>query len=158
MKPIAQKVVDAGLVPKHTLLLFKRWGYMDPEQTEVPDTALAKHKELEEGFTQFVEELDTLLEEKQDEEIKETRFSITLGDPFQVRWLYEEDQCYLETQDAPFIVFHDETGRLIFPTQFDPTDRYFVAVAKDDRFHVTDCVPLWHGDTLYAYQVEVEPF
>ena len=161
MKPISQKVIEAGLVPKHALLLFKRWGYLDPEDTDLPEEGpeAAKGDQLKEGFIQFVEELDTLLEAKAEEEIKETRFSITLKDPRSVKWLREDKHGnFVDMGDWTLVVFSDEVGRLIFPPSENPAHCRFRIIATKERMEVTSCTPLWHGDTLYAYQVEAEPF
>lgn len=159
MKPIIKKVIEAGLIPKHTLLLFKRWGYLEPEATDVDIPESVTSKELKAGFIRFVEELDELIEAKADEGIKETRFAITLKEPFRIKWLREDKYSnYIVSDDWIVVVFQDEAGRLIFPPSADPTDRKFIVMSNNERFEITTCTPLWYGDTLYAYQVEATRF
>ncbi len=164
MKPISKKVIEAGLIPKHTLLLFKRWGFLDPKDDILPDTqtALTSAENLKQGFIRFVEELDELLEEKAEEEPKETRFSITLKEPFAVEWLREDKHgCWVEYSapyDETLVVFKDEADRLIFPPSHDPNGRHFRIKKSKIHYEVIESTPLWYGSTLYAYQVEAEPF
>lgn len=163
MKPISKKVVEAGLVSKHTLLLMKRWGYMDPEQ-ELPEdgesTSMAQrvHSEIKVSFTKFVDDLDQLLEEKETEDIKETKFSITLTDPFQIIRLYEKYGNY-EEFGSPIIIFRDETGRMVFPPSEMPgLGDMFEMMDSKDWYEITEVAPLWSGNTIVAYQVEAEKF
>lgn len=76
MKPISKKVIEAGLVPKHTLMLMRRWGYLDLETC--PDIIPTMQDDLKQGFLKFVEELEELIaaEEEDDYDIKETEFSL----------------------------------------------------------------------------------
>lgn len=162
MKPITKKVIEAGLIPKHTLLMFKRWGYLDPEDTSLPEgskAVIATADQLKAGFTQLVEELDTLLEEKAEEGIKETRFSVMLIDPFRIKWLVEDKHGnWTSRHELPIVVFKDEAGNMIFPPSAgDPADRRFEMYNSKIQYEITSSVPLWYGDTLYAYQVEAEP-
>lgn len=166
MKPIAKKVIEAGLVPKHTLMLMKRWGYMDPEDTtSVATSGLISTEvgkvasDVENGFTQLVEELDELLEAKNEEDIKETKFSITLCNPFRVMWLTKDKYGNYRNYGTQFVVFHDEADRLIFPASEEPSlDSSFEAMVSGDCFHVENVTPLWSGDLIIAYQVETRPF
>ena len=76
MKPISRKVIEAGLVPKHTLLLMRRWGYLDPESC--PEILPTIQDDLKQSFLKFVEELEELLDAEDEDyyEIKAIDFSL----------------------------------------------------------------------------------
>lgn len=145
MKSITKKVIEAGLVSKHTLLLMQRWGYLEPEATPIHGTM---QTDLKEGFAKFVEELDELLAEEDDGDIKETKFSITLRNPSLVKW-------YVPTGDNnPIIVFTDESTQLIFPASEDPQpgDRFY-AIDTQNLYEITTVIKLWSGSNVIAHQV-----
>lgn len=155
MKPISKKIAESGLVPKHTLLLMQRWGYLDPEEPLTTEAEVIQ-EEIREGFAQFVEELDTLIEAKDEEEMKETKFSITLQDPFRVTWLSEKYGNWSAYGDF-IVVFRDEAERMIFPSSESPhIGMRFEVLLDKSWYEVTECTPLWSGDTIVAYQVEAE--
>ncbi len=141
MKEISKKIIEAGLVDKHTLRLIQKWGYLDGgvENTKLEETKASFHE--------FVDDLDSLLDAKDEEDIKETRFSIILNNPTIVAWAGDEDNT--------FVVFHDETDNLIFAPGSKPEvlNRFWVMKTKK-IYTVEEVVPLWYGDTLYAYQVK----
>jgi hypothetical protein len=158
MKPISKKVIEAGLVPKHTLLLMQRWGYMDPETDDIDQDPILQtvHSDLKEGFAKFVDELDELLEAKQEEDIKETSFSLLLKNPFRIMWLSEKYGNY-STYGDPVVVFKDDLDRLVFPASEEcHVGRMFSRMTDESWFEITEVTPLWADDTLAAYQVEVE--
>lgn len=155
MKPITKKVIEAGLVPKHTILLMQKWGYLDPEATADVDERVVHH-DIKSSLTKFVEELDELLEAKKDEDIKETSFSITLRSPFRIMWLYEKYGNY-STYGDPIIAFKDEMDRIILPASESPSEgRLFSRLSDEAWFEITSCTPLWADDTIVAYQIEAE--
>lgn len=158
MKPITKAVIDAGLIPKHTLMLFKRWGYLDPDATEIPEetTAMTRTaREIKDSLHSFVEELDALIEEKAEEPIKETRLSITLRNPFRIQLLFEDKYGNWIEGGEDFVVFHDEADYLIFAPSIEiHMGSKFINVATKDWYEVYSHAPLWHDDMVYADQVE----
>lgn len=145
MKPITKKVIEAGLVPKHTILLMQRWGYLEPEASDIP----TMQADLKEGFIQFVEDLEELIEEEAEKDIQETKFSITLRDPFLVYWIGD-------AKPRSVIVFKDESGHLIFPASEGVRlgDIFQTAETKELQ-EIISVVRLWSGSDIVAYQVDV---
>jgi hypothetical protein len=144
VKDISKKIVEAGLVDKHTLVLMQRWGYLDGT---VETTKLEQTKET---FRDFVDDLEGLLDAKDEEGIKETRFAILLSNPINVSWIRDEEN--------PFIVFHDEADNLIFAPGTTPEVGDCFMVVKTRKLNlIEEVTPLWYGDTLYAYQVRYTP-
>jgi len=160
MKPITKKVIEAGLVSKHTLMLMQRWGYLDPEATEL-NNAIEISDGLTNGFVKFVEELDELLMEEEDEEIKETRFSMTLRDPMLVAWDFDLEMG-VEIKDM--VIFRDEFNNLIFPSSSVPHIGYKFKILDSDNlkeigkwFEITRLTTLWAASCPIAHQVEAIP-
>lgn len=145
MKPITKKVIESGLVHKHTVMLMQRWGYLEPEAASIHGIM---QTDLKEGFSKFVEELDELLAEEDDGDIKETKLSITLRNPSLIKW-------YVPTgDDNPIIVFTDESTQLIFPASEEPQsgDRFY-AVDTRNLYEITTVTKLWSGSDVIAHQV-----
>jgi hypothetical protein len=152
MKPISKKVVEAGLVDKHTVRLMQKWGYMSIGPDD-DNPGKQVQRDCRESLTEFVDDLDNLLAQEEEVGIKETRLSITLTDPLKVTWV---------GTDSPFVIFRDEAGKFIFPaSHIIENGMRFSSVLSGGRrgtsFMITDHVPLWHDDVLYAYQVDAFP-
>ncbi len=156
MKPISKKIIEAGLVPKHTLMLMQKWGYMDPESKDADQQIV--QLDIKDTFSKFVDELDELLEAKNEEDIKEISFSITLRNPFRILWLAEKNGNYF-THSNPIIAFRDEMDRIILPASESPSvGNYFSRLSDEHWFEITSVTPLWADDTIVAYQIEAEQF
>lgn len=116
MKELMKKVIEAGLVPKHTLQLMERWRMIPT----VEDTRIPSKEELElrtqEQLTAFAEEIGALLEEKTDmPELRETDLELEhvfhkSGQPASV--LLEMGSQKLSIDG--FVVARTRDGRIVF--------------------------------------------
>lgn len=76
MKPLVKRVLEAGLVDKHTAQMLERWGQLDQGAAD-----LVGQKQLtEKTLTQFVEELDELMETEK-ETYKQTTLDVFVTSP-----------------------------------------------------------------------------
>ena len=57
MRKLSEKIVEAGLVPKHALQLMERWRLLDPAGVQAQEDA------TQEQLLSFVKEIDALLED-----------------------------------------------------------------------------------------------
>lgn len=102
MKRLMQKVLEAGLVPQHTLELMKHWQIV-PEDAQVGDVSDADQEKL----LSFVKDIATLLEE--DREIPEMRETAL-----------DMDQLYLTAIMVPvFITGGNQLVQVELPTARD---------------------------------------
>jgi len=147
MKPIVQKILESGLVNKHTALLMEKWGTLDRGASE-----LVGKEDLREAsestLMKFVEELDSLIEEEYRNN-HETRLSIALGEPFLVQ--------PLRWTTGKIVVFLDEMENFIFPKDLYPdwllpTGR-FRRINDDQVWEIDEVTPLFVGEHRYAHQV-----
>lgn len=140
MKPLVKKILEAGLVDKHTARMLERWGQLeDGAEDLVGQRRIASQKTLEE----FVEDLEGLLETEGD--VKETRLEIQVRRP--PAELYNR-------RLGTFAAVQDEMGRYIVS----PVNKLYRGDAISDdagNMEVLEVEPLYHGEKLVAYQVTV---
>lgn len=145
MKEIVKKILEAGLVDKHTALLMEKWRSIDVGAADMVGKEDIR-KVSEEALTQFVEELDVLVEQERTS-FRETRLSVTMKEPTLVFWV----RC----PSNKFVVFRDEMGNFVFPVSewahIMERKRFQTA---EDMWEVTQHTPLIVGMTQYAHLVE----
>ena len=142
MKELTKKVIEAGLIDKHTTHLFEKWGAIDPEEADQVKRKEATKKTLEE----FAEAIDGLMATSY--MVKETQFEAYVTGPYNLR--HEEDgpitQCYKD----PF-------GRyLIKSTEIEPFTRGDSVYIDGRERQLLDFEILYKGDKPSMLQLLVE--
>lgn len=101
---LSKKVIEAGLVPKHTLQLMKMWG-MVPEDAEEKDLSiLGDSSDLNKMAEELVSDIEELVAVERDiPELRETRLDI--DDLFEAHkvpvWLEGEQVQSMAAVDLP---------------------------------------------------------
>lgn len=72
MKELMQKVIEAGLVPKHTLQLLEKWKLVELGGIAHPPTAAELERRTQEELLGFAQDIASLLEERTMPEMHET--------------------------------------------------------------------------------------
>jgi hypothetical protein len=148
MKDIVKKVLEAGLVSKHTALLMEKWGTLDRGASDLVDSENI-HEMSEKTLLRFVEDIEALIERERDS-VRETALSIRMANPFQVSLSRSSGIR------VPYVVFKDEMGRFIFPSyaheEISEGD-IFTRVTTGEKWKVTEVVPLYVGEDLCAVRV-----
>ncbi len=148
MKKLSERIIEAGLVDKHTLRLFERWGAVMPGEIDT-----IERRELTKAtISEFVDDIENLLEESS--ELKETRLEIVIKKP---------PQMYFCQGLGTFVAVEDELGRLIVgPNDIlrrgdvvSPPQERGSRIVPPNR-QVLEVEPLYQGDKLHAYQVTLE--
>lgn len=140
MKTLTEKIYEAGLVDKHTMQLFERWGAVMPGDIDTVERRIITEKGLEE----FAEDIEQLL--AQSTEVKETRLDITIKRP-PVEFLSA-------SVGGMFSAVEDEMGRLIVSPRVKLHRGEVITPVPPGRARtVLDTEPLYCGDDVYAYQV-----
>lgn len=69
MKELTRLVLKSGLIDKHAEILMERWGCLDPGLSYSPsvyiideNTTLESKKQIQQALTNFIEELELLLQ------------------------------------------------------------------------------------------------
>ena len=156
MKKLTQKVIEAGLVPRHTLELMKYWQLVPHDATE----ADMEDADMDKMFG-IVEELAQLLEEDQEiPEIKETRLDI--GNSFEARKgravLYADTTPSRSRLDLE--ISRDRLGNFIIPN----VDRAIELYARpgtrivwlESEYDVTEVLPNYEDTSLTYYVCHVQ--
>jgi len=76
MRDLSKKIVEAGLVPKHTLQLMERWKMLDPVDIHCAPSREELESRTKEQFTAFAGEIADLLEETSLPEMQETDLAL----------------------------------------------------------------------------------
>lgn len=145
MKELVKKILEAGLVSKHTALLFEKWKAIDDGASDIVGKEDIR-KVSEESLAQFAEELSVLIE-KERTSFQETKFSITMGDPKLAFWV--------QFPNSKIVVFRDEMEHFIFPP--DETLHLWTGnrfQTDEGTWEIEDSDPLHVGDRRYAHLVK----
>ena len=144
MKPLVKKILEAGLVDKHLARMFERWGQLEGGSENLVGTRQITQQTMHE----FVEELEILLA---DDEIRETRFDVSVSKP--------PVELYCPTVGI-FYAVEDMMGNYIVSPSvtLHRGSRIYQDVASTDKPHLTvlEVEPLYQGDTLVSYQVTTD--
>lgn len=145
MKELVKKILEAGLVNKHTALLMEKWRAVDDGAADIVGKEDIR-KVSEEALSQFAEELSVLIE-KERTSFQETRLSITMGDPELAAWV--------QFPHSKIVVFRDEMGHFIFP----PDEALHLRMGnrfttEEGIWEIVGANPLHVGDKKYAHLVE----
>jgi len=146
MKELVRKILEAGLVDKHTALLLEKWKAVDDGAAELVGKEDIR-KVSDEALTQFAEELSLLVEEER-ASFRETKLSITMKEaPILVAWV--------QFPRSKIVVFQDEMGHFVFPIDealnLRTGNRF---QSKDTTWEIVDADPLHVDDRKYAYLVK----
>ena len=142
MKPIVRKILESGLVSKHTALLMERWGYL-----ENGAHGLVGKEDLREAsdevLRQFLDDIEALIDEER-ESFRETKMSIQVGDPI----LAVVSGC------VKVVIFKDEMGNFMFPAggnfPIDIGEKFHIG---RDAYIVEEKIPLYKENQIYGIQV-----
>lgn len=145
MKELVKRILEAGLVSKHTALLMEKWKALDADAAQIVGKSDIR-KVSDEALVQFAEELSVLIE-KERTSFHETKLSITMGDPMLVAWV--------QFPRSHIVVFRDEMGSFIFP----PDEALHLRMgnrfqSEEDTWEIVESHPLHVGDRRYAHLVE----
>jgi len=72
MKELSKKIIEAGLVPKHTLQMMEKWKMLDPSDVHAVPSKEELESRTKEQLTSFAEEIAGLLEDTALPECRET--------------------------------------------------------------------------------------
>jgi len=142
MKELVKKILESGLVDKHTALLMEKWKSVDDGAASM----VSRREVSEISLEQFAEELAVLIE-KERTSFQETKLSLTMGDPVLVAWV--------QFPHSRIVVFRDELGNFVFP----PDEALHLRTgnrfqSKEDTWEIVSSNPLHVGDKKYAHLVE----
>jgi len=148
MKKIVEKILESGLVDKHTALLLEKWGQLERGASDVVGKNDLR-KASEDALIKFAEEIDDLIEETK-QELRETRLQIEVGEPLLVHWA----DPFLEHKT---VVFRDRAGDFIFPLS-EQKNLYPGALftINEKGWRIYSSQKLYKGDQVYAIQVWAE--
>jgi hypothetical protein len=161
MSKLTDKVVQAGLIPDHTLRLLARWGCLSPEEMakfhELPDQTKQKYDATLQQLLQLVNEIEELLEEKTLEtDIREVDLDA------QAKLKAEGEQYWVCTNnDAVWIdATRDRLGRFILPAaaapRLRPGDKITVPGAVPRAFEIVDVEPRYEDNVVAWHVCQVE--
>jgi hypothetical protein len=151
MKPIVKKILESGLIDKHTALLMEKWKALDEGSSNLVGKEDLK-KASEASLIQFAEEVEEIIDGSQ-EARQETRLAVSVGEPILISWVLSE-----EKEAAPVVVFRDEMGNFIFPPAMDPNLLIMNRFRTSDGsiWVVTDITALSIADQRYAFEVSAK--
>lgn len=158
MKPVVKKVLESGLVSKHTAKLMEKWGSLDRGASSLVDSEVVQ--KTEQALADFAEELDELVSRER-EKIQETKLCINIGNPVLVTWVLvdvggKNYDALTKTRKIP--VFRDEMGNFLFPTTEEPfisEGNKFEETSSGKVHEIKEFVPLYMGEYPYGIQVTV---
>lgn len=150
MKPLTRKLIESGLLDKHTIAMMQRWGQWDSGTIgnavmESSNPAAVSLKEMtEEGLEEFAEELSELLEQRS--EIHETRLEMQVKEKTLIH------DHLGKSQEGYF----DLAGNLIIPVPLRlRVHRGSRLRANTQTYQVLDMDPVYQNDEMVALQVTV---
>lgn len=152
MKPLVKRILEAGLVDKHTVKLLEKWKHLDDGASNIVGNKDVR-KVSARALVTFAEEIEDLVESSREAE-RETRLAIQVGEPFLIRWKSSSQEPHQSS--ANIVVFKDNMGNFIFPPTAEALlmrREQFVEISDGTVWSVVDYVPLYVGDVMYAYQV-----
>jgi len=156
MKPLTKKVVEAGLVPRHTLELMKHWQLVPDGAREADVSDADQEKMLE-----FVRDIAVLLEDEQDiPEIKETVLDADVVFEDAVMTIaYADTRPERTRYDVQ--VARDRLGNFLIPYVGQPTEivaRPGTRIWWKDgaEFEVVEVLPSYEEDKLTWYVCRVQ--
>lgn len=143
MKQLVKKVLEAGLVSKHTAQMFEQWGTLQPGDPELVGKMLVTEKTLE----AFADDVEALLATEA-ESVRETRLDITV----------KSEVVFMTADGATAQAYVDELGRFVMPiTQNMPGLRRGVTLKVDDATYLLlDIEPLYQNEKMVALQLVVD--
>jgi hypothetical protein len=140
MKELTKKILEAGLVDKHTTRAMEKWGQLEEGSVAL----VGKKKVTETTLAEFVEDIETLLD--QDLEIRETRFEVSVDGPYTLKIGSYEAQC-----------FRDQFGRyLVNNPNIDPFIRGDLIEINGRKMTLLDVELLFKEYTASAVQLVVD--
>lgn len=143
MKPLVKKILEAGLVDKHSAKMFEQWGHLEPGAADIVGKKEITDKTLE----SFAEDIEALLEAEADK-MRETRLEAHVLPP-----------CEYFCELGPFAAVEDHMGNLIVSPELNITRGLKVSKGREiwelDYKEVLDVEPLYQGDKLIAKQVRL---
>jgi hypothetical protein len=147
MKPLVKKVLEAGLVEKHTALMLEKWRLL---QDGAADLIGTRHFDTQQALTDFVEEIEELLDAEPT--IKETRLDYALKgpeDPFEI---------FLKNTWTPFSAYTESCVRLIVTNPVVPLIRGCLVrgYTVGGTTTILEVDPIYNGDTVVAVLVTLE--
>lgn len=144
MKELVKKILEAGLVDKHTALLFERWRTVDSGAADIVGREDIRKVSVE-SLVQFAEELAQLIEIERSS-FRESKLSLCLKDPTQITWLH--------SPQPKTSAFHDEMGDFVFaPSHILNLRIGNRFLAGGETWEIEDCSPLHVGNQCCAYLV-----
>jgi hypothetical protein len=162
MKTITKKILESGLIPKHTAALMERWRQLDPGAADMVNTESLLDASSD-ALVKFVDEIDELMT-KDREDYREARLEVR-GFPILVK-IGPGLTNPIAAFSPLIVVFRDEVynpnnefNTLIFPTTANEHLKVGAVVldTKDDFVStVEDITPLYLDETVYGYQVVIK--
>lgn len=159
MKPLMEKVLKSGLVEKHTAEMMERWGFLQPESSELVN------QDALQGATK--EQLHKLAEEIGNEVEKERTLRETQLDLDKIRWptevsIYPGNGIPTTIKGIQAVI--DRMGRLYFRIQ-DVKKEWFIpgqcisrkVSGKDVDERIIEVDVLYVGDQQVCVQVSTTP-
>ena len=76
MKPLVQKILEAGLVDKHAAKMFEQWGQLESGASDM----IGRKELTEKTLAEFAEDIEALLEAETDQ-VRETQLEAHVKEP-----------------------------------------------------------------------------
>lgn len=141
MKELTKKILESGLVDKHTTRAMEKWGLLDEGASDL----VGKRKITEKSFEEFAEDIEVLLEKEQGQ-VRETQFEVSVTGPFKLKAGDYKAACY-----------RDVFGRyLINDPNIDPFVRGEWIEIDGKEMELLDVEVLFKGDSPAAVQLVVD--
>jgi len=144
MKPIVKKILEAGLVDKHTALLMEKWKAVDEGAAELVGREDIR-KASEETLLKFVDDIEGLLEEDR-AHLLETKMNILLNSPQFAHWGGKDGY--------QFVLYRDDGNNFIFPPNLpfviDVGGIFFMG---RNSYEIDEVTPLHTGTSVCAIQI-----
>lgn len=153
MKPVTKKILEAGLLDKHTVAMFERWKTIDHDNYEKGTSSTSvqayeqKKFETREQLEKFAEEIGELLEAKDS-----VTFETALDLP-----LVERHFFYDYKTKARFTGYIDKLSRLVIPPAIKVIrGQFLMDLSTSVKYQVLEVEDLHKNDQLQARLVTGE--
>lgn len=144
MKPLVKKILESGLVDKHSALMFEKWGQLEPGSADM----VGKKEITEKTLEAFAEDIEALMESEADQ-VRETRLEVHVLPP----------QEYFCPELGTFPAVRDNMGNLIVSPDLNIQRGHKVTEGKEmwdlGSAEVLDIELLYLDDKIVAKQVRL---
>ena len=146
MKPIVKKILESGLVDKHTAALMEKWGTLEPGATDLVGKEDLM-KASSDTLMKFADDIEGLIETERTR-ITESRLSMLLESPFLAFVDYGNS---VET----VALFKDDMEHYFFPPSSLVSIGMKFKLTDDTEYEIVDIVAIHSGEETGVLQASV---